>query len=56
MQMLINQLREENALQKNSITNILAKLKSAQNEISYGSKAYEELEQKDLIISKLAER
>ena len=56
MQILINQLREENSIQKNSISSILLKLKSAQNESMVNSKVYEELEHKQNMISKLLEK
>lgn len=56
LQNLLQQLREENSLQRNHIEKVLAQLKNAQNEVNAMTKVYEELGQKQMIVSKYVER
>ena len=53
---MITQLREENSLQRNSISQILQKLKSAQTELATYSKSYEQLQEKDAALSRMLEK
>lgn len=46
MQLLINQLKEENSAQRNSIASILQKLKVAQGELANYSRSYDQLQEK----------
>ena len=52
LQILIQELRNENAIQKKHIEKILEQLRIAQNEINTMAKVYDELGQKEMILSR----
>lgn len=52
----MQQLRDENSVQRMKIQKVLSQLKAAQGEINAMAKVYDQLGQKELILSKYVER
>ena len=56
LQVLLHELKQENSVQRDKIEKILHQLKGAQNEINAMTKVYEELGQKEMVLTRYRDK